>query len=87
MAPFSFLIVAHLSCAMTHIYDDIQHDSLGFVELYLRYFPSLMVASSSQFIHNSVGMISHQSTLEVLPQKEDIVPLLNKPGIICSDDT
>ena len=28
MAPFLSLIIAHLNCAMTHIYDDIQHDSL-----------------------------------------------------------
>lgn len=65
MAPFSSLIIAHLSCAMTHIYDDIQHDSLAFLELCLRYFPNLMVTSSSQLIHNFVGMISHQSTSHV----------------------
>lgn len=62
MAPFSPLVTAHLSCAMTHIYDDIQHDSLGFLELCLRYFPNLMVTSSSQLIQNFVGMISHQTT-------------------------
>lgn len=62
MAPFVSLVVAHLSCAMTHIYDDIQHDSLGFLELCLRHFPALMVTSSSQLIQNFVGMISHQST-------------------------
>ncbi|KAJ7354742.1 Testis-expressed sequence 10 protein [Desmophyllum pertusum] len=62
MAPFSPLVTAHLSCAMTHIYDDIQHDSLGFLELCLRYFPDLMVTSSSQLIQNFVGMISHQTT-------------------------
>ncbi|XP_022787366.1 testis-expressed protein 10-like isoform X2 [Stylophora pistillata] len=61
MAPFSALVIAHLSCAMTHIYDDIQHDSLGFLELCLRYFPSLMVGSSSQLIQNFVSMISHQN--------------------------
>jgi len=65
MAPFSSLIVAHLSCAMTHIYDDIQHDSLGFLELCLRYFPNLMVTSSSHLIQNFVGMISHQSAAGV----------------------
>ena len=62
MAPFSPLVMAHLSCAMTHIYDDIQHDSLGFLELCLQYFPNLMVASSSQLIHNFIGMISYQDT-------------------------
>lgn len=62
MAPFSPLIMAHLSCAMTHIYDDIQHDSLGFLELCLQYFPNLMVTSSSQLIQNFVGMISYQTT-------------------------
>ena len=62
MVPFSPLVIAHLSCAMTHIYDDIQHDSLGFLELCLRYFPDLMVGSSSQLIENFVGMISHQNT-------------------------
>ena len=62
MAPFSPLVMAHLSCAMTHIYDDIQHDSLGFLELCLQYFPNLMVTSSSQLIQNFVGMISYQST-------------------------
>lgn len=67
MAPFSPLIIAHLSCAMTHIYDDIQHDSLGFLELCLQCFPSLMVTSSSQLINNFIGMISHQDTLR--PQR------------------
>lgn len=62
MAPFSPLVMAHLSCAMTHIYDDIQHDSLGFLELCLQYFPNLLVTSSSQLIQNFVGMISYQST-------------------------
>ena len=65
MAPFLSLIIAHLNCAMTHIYDDIQHDSLAFLELCLRYFPNLMVMSSSQLIQNFVGMISRQSTLHV----------------------
>ena len=67
MAPFSPLIIAHLSCAMTHIYDDIQHDSLGFLELCLQCFPSLMVTSSSQLINNFIGIISHQDTLR--PQR------------------
>ena len=62
MAPFSPLIIAHLSCAMTHIYDDIQHDSLGLLELCLQCFPILMVTSSSQLINNFIGMISHQDT-------------------------
>ena len=62
MVPFAPLLIAHLSCAMTHIYDDIQHDSLGFLELCLRYFPNLMVTSSTQLIQNFVSMISHQST-------------------------
>lgn len=62
MAPFSPIVMAHLSCAMTHIYDDIQHDSLGFLELCLQYFPTLMVTSSSQLIQNFVGMISYQGT-------------------------
>ena len=62
MAPFSSIVMAHLSCAMTHIYDDIQHDSLGFLELCLQYFPNLMVTSSSQLIQNFVGMISYQDT-------------------------
>ena len=61
MVPFAALVIAHLSCAMTHIYDDIQHDSLGFLELCLRYFPNLMVGSSSQLIQNFVGMISRQN--------------------------
>ena len=65
MAPFSPLIIAHLSCAMTHIYDDIQHDSLGFLELCLQCFPSLMVTSSSQMINKFIGMISHQDTLRL----------------------
>ena len=62
MAPFSPLIIAHLSCPMTHIYDDIQRDSLGLLELCLQCFPSLMVTSSSQLINNFIGMISHQDT-------------------------
>ena len=74
MAPFSALVSAHLSCAMTHIYEDIQLDSLRFLELCLRSFPELIAANSSQLLQNFVGLITQQSSTPVAQGKGGMKP-------------
>ena len=61
MAPFAPLIAAHLSCAMTHIYDEVQLDSLSLLELCLQHFPTLMVDNLAMLLPNFIGLVSHQS--------------------------
>ena len=42
--PFFFLLTAHLSCAMTHICDDVQVDSLAVLDLLVQFYPTLGVS-------------------------------------------
>ena len=65
MAPFSALLSAHLSCAMTHIYEDIQLDSLNFLDLCLKHYPRLTAINSSQLLQNFISFIAHQSSTNV----------------------
>jgi hypothetical protein len=46
---------------MTHIYDDIQSDSLNVLDVFLEFHPSLIVERSSQIIPNFIEQISHQN--------------------------
>ena len=61
ISPFFPLLCAHLCCAMTHIYDEIQLDSLLVLDILLETFPCLMVSKSNQVLINFVDQISrHQ---------------------------
>lgn len=62
MRPFFPIISAHVCCAMTHIYDDIQSDSLNILDIFLEFHPSLIIDRSSQIIPNFIEQISHQNT-------------------------
>lgn len=59
--PFFSIISAYLCCAMTHIQDDIQSDSLLIFDLLLANFPDCVVNNSSQLLPNFIEQISHQN--------------------------
>lgn len=61
MRPFFPVVSAHVCCAMTHIYEDIQSDSLQILDIFLEHYPSLIVDRSSQIIPNFIEQISHQN--------------------------
>ena len=58
IAPFFPVLSAHLCCAMTHIEDSIQLDSLTVLDLCLENFPALVTGSTSQLLPNFVEQIS-----------------------------
>ncbi|XP_053373639.1 testis-expressed protein 10 homolog [Mercenaria mercenaria] len=60
ISPFFSLLCAHLCCAMTHIYDDIQVGSLAVLDLLLENYPRLMIYKSSQVLSNFIEQISRQ---------------------------
>lgn len=60
ISPFFPLLCAHLCCAMTHIYDDIQVDSLVVLDLLLDNYPRLMIYRSNQVLSNFIEQISRQ---------------------------
>ena len=60
ISPFFPLLCAHLCCAMTHIYEEIQMDSLVILDLLLDTFPHLMVSKSNQVLTNFIDQISRQ---------------------------
>ncbi|XP_067650622.1 testis-expressed protein 10 homolog [Haliotis asinina] len=61
--PFFPVLSAHLCCAMTHIYDDIQHDSLEVFDLLLDTYPSLIAKNSGQLLQNFIEQISRQQNV------------------------
>ena len=60
ISPFFPLLCAHLCCAMTHIYDEIQIDSLSVLDTLLETFPHLMVTKSNQVLTNFIDQISRK---------------------------
>lgn len=58
ITSFFPIISAHLCCCMTHIYDDIQADSLQILDLLLDNFPELVISNSSQLLPNFIEQIS-----------------------------
>ena len=59
--PFSNLLVAHLSCAMTSIHNDIQVDSLRFFDVFVDNYPIIITSNSNQLLTNFVELISSHS--------------------------
>lgn len=62
--------MAHLSCAMTHINEDIQADSLKFLELCLDLFPELFLGNCDKVLQNFLDLISHKQ-ISVAGKKHD----------------
>ncbi|OWF39361.1 testis-expressed protein 10-like [Mizuhopecten yessoensis] len=62
ISSFFPIISAHLCCSMSHIYDDIQADSLKILDLFLDNFPQLVIGSSNQLLPNFIEQISSSKT-------------------------
>ncbi|KAL3832191.1 hypothetical protein ACJMK2_023854 [Sinanodonta woodiana] len=62
IAPFFPLLKAHLCCAMTHIYDDIQVDSLQILDILLEFYPDLVINKSSDLFSNFIEQISRRQS-------------------------
>ncbi|XP_033761464.1 testis-expressed protein 10 homolog isoform X2 [Pecten maximus] len=62
ITSFFPIISAHLCCAMSHIYDDIQSDSLKILDLFLDNFAQLVIGSSNQLLPNFIEQISSSKT-------------------------
>ncbi|KAK3108792.1 hypothetical protein FSP39_015844 [Pinctada imbricata] len=60
LQPFFPVVSAYLCCAMTHIYEDVQADSLQVLDLFLDYMPVVVVQSSTQILPNFIEQISRQ---------------------------
>lgn len=56
--PFFPVVMAHLNCAMTHINEEIQSDSLKFLDLCLDYFPDLFIENCDKVFHSFLDMVS-----------------------------
>ncbi|XP_064647270.1 testis-expressed protein 10-like [Lineus longissimus] len=61
LAPFFSVINAHLCCAMTHIDEQIQADSLNVVDILLKFYPSVLIDHCSQLLPNFINLISKQT--------------------------
>ena len=59
-SPFFPIMSAYLRCAMTHISDEIQLDSLNFLDLLLNFFPNLVTARNSELLDNFIEQISRK---------------------------
>lgn len=58
ISSFFKFLSAHLCCAMTHICDDVQQDSLELFDLMLEMYPSLVIGEMSQLVTIFVEQIS-----------------------------
>ena len=56
--PFFPILSAHLRCAMTHIQNDIQLDSLHFMDLLLQNYPQLVTCSNNKLLQCFIDQIS-----------------------------
>ena len=60
ISPFFPILSAYLSSAMTHINDDIQRDSLKFLDLLLEYFPGLVTSECGHLLQMFIDQISQK---------------------------
>ena len=62
LKPFYKLINAHLSCAMTHIDENIQYNSLILLDVFIQYLPNLICLHSYKIFENFIEQISKINT-------------------------
>lgn len=60
ISPFFAILNAHICCAMTHINEAIQIDSLAVLDCVLQRYPELVVPHSKDLLTNFVHQISQQ---------------------------
>lgn len=58
LKPFYKLINAHLSCAMTHIDENIQYNSLIILDIFIQYLPNMIYLHSYNIFENFIEQIS-----------------------------
>lgn len=62
LKPFYRLLNAHLSCAMTHIDENIQYNSLIILDIFIQYLPNLIFSHSYNIFENFIEQISKIAT-------------------------
>ena len=63
LRPFFPILVAHISCGLTHISDRIQVDTLKVFDLVLKHYPSLLVEHTQSLLPLLVSLVSRQQKL------------------------
>ncbi|XP_013398988.1 testis-expressed protein 10 homolog isoform X2 [Lingula anatina] len=58
LVPFFGILSSHLSCAMTHIVEDIRLDALSVLDVCLEFHPKLIITGTSQLLPNFIDQIS-----------------------------
>lgn len=77
LSPFSSLIVAHLSCGLTHISDQIQLDTLKAFGLFLNQ-PSLILPFAYQLLSLLMQLISRQRVASALRNPKSILSTIQQ---------
>jgi len=81
LKPFYPLINVHLSCAMTHIMDNIQHSSLKLLDILIEHLPDLVRSHAYTIFENFIEQISKANL------KGDKRTLKNDPYKLTSTQT
>ena len=63
MRPFTPVVVAHLTCGLTHISEEIQFDSLKVFDLLLAHFSTLLIPHAHALLPLLVRLISRQKQM------------------------
>ncbi|XP_072028325.1 testis-expressed protein 10 homolog [Amphiura filiformis] len=71
ISPFFAILNAHICCAMTHITEAIQIDSLAVLDCILQQYPELVIPHSKELLTNFVHQISQQK--KVVQGKRDML--------------
>lgn len=75
LMPFSSLFIAHLSCGLTHIDDQIQLDSVKILEVFLSQ-PSLIVPYANELLSLLMKLISRQRNSSALQSRKPLLTTL-----------
>ena len=62
LKPFYKLLNAHLSCAMTHIDENVQYNSLILLDIFIQHLPNLICLHSYNILENFIEQISKITT-------------------------
>lgn len=65
LRPFIPLYVAHVSCAFTHIADEIQMDAVKAFQLLLEHHPRLLVVHAPKLLSHLIQLLSRHRSLSV----------------------
>lgn len=74
LQPFIPLYVAHLSCAFTHITDEIQMDAMKAFQLLLEHHPRLLVVHAPKLLSHLVQLLSRHRSFSGAKASSQAVP-------------